>query len=152
MSLEQDLRNLSKVPIMQVLEEDARRLLAFSGEAKVLRAGDILFSTGEPSDGGYVLTRGSVSLSRGDESSSKSRVILPVSLIGEIALISETTRMATATAREPSAVMKISRSLFHRILHEYPQSAEHLREIISKRLRNFSLELERTRVRAFDTK
>ena len=149
MSLEQDLRNLSIVPLFAELEPEARRLLAFSAETRILRAGDVVFLKGEPSDGGYVVLSGSIALSLGNFGDRKEKVVLPFTLIGEIALISQTERTVTATAREPSAVLKISRSLFHRILKEFPESAVRIRGAIATRLRDFSIELEDSRRKIF---
>ena len=64
MALEDDLRNLSRVPFFAALEPDARRLVAFSAETRILRAGDVLFRRGEPSDCAYVLMQGRLCLMR----------------------------------------------------------------------------------------
>jgi CRP-like cAMP-binding protein len=65
----------------------------------------------------------------------------PQNLIGELALITETRRAVTAVAREPSSVLKISRGLFHRVLREFPKSAETLRQKMEKNLQGFVGEL-----------
>ncbi|MGA9487995.1 MAG: cyclic nucleotide-binding domain-containing protein [Methylocella sp.] len=52
-------------------------------------------------------------------------------------MLTETRRPATAIAREPSTVLRISRPLFHRILQEFPESAERLRQSLSERLGQF---------------
>ena len=49
----------------------------------------------------------------------------PGTLLGELALIAETKRPATATAHEPSTVIRISRSLFLKMLEGYPDAARH---------------------------
>jgi CRP-like cAMP-binding protein len=45
----------------------------------------------------------------------------------------ETTRPATATALEPSTVLRIPRGLFLKMLDGYPGAAEKLREILTTR-------------------
>ena len=57
----------------------------------------------------------------------------PGTLLGELALIAETKRPATATAREPSTVIRISRSLFLKMLEGYPDAAHILRDQIVAR-------------------
>ena len=57
----------------------------------------------------------------------------PGTLLGELALIAETRRPATATATEPSTVIRISRSLFLKMLEGYPEAAQILREQIAAR-------------------
>lgn len=147
MSLEQDLRKLSQAPLLGELEAEARRILSFSGETRNLRAGEVLFQKGEPSDGGFVVFAGSIALETG--AGGEPHVIYPYALIGEIALISQTERTFTARAREPTVVMKISRHLFHRVLKEFPQSAIRLRDLIAERLANYSAELEEARTTVF---
>jgi CRP-like cAMP-binding protein len=56
-------------------------------------------------------------------------------LVGELALITETRRPATATALEPSTVLRIPRSLFLKMLDGYPSAAEKLRDILASRSR-----------------
>lgn len=149
MSLDQDLRNLSGVPLLAELEPDARRLLAVSAETRILRTGDVVFHKGEKSDGGYVVLSGSIALSSAATADRFEKTVYPYTLIGEIALISPTERTMTAVAREPSAVLKISRALFHRILKQHPHSAIRIRAAIAKRLKAFSAEMEEARTSAF---
>ena len=139
MALHDDVRNLASNPTLRDLEPDALRLIAFSAETRILRAGDILFRRGEPSDGGFVVLSGAISLETGDSLASIAR---PPALIGDSALIAETVRPCTALAREPSSVLKISRSLFHRVLSEYPDSALRLRRSLGGRLLTLRDDLE----------
>jgi CRP-like cAMP-binding protein len=145
MALEDDLRNLSRIPFFSALEPDARRLIAFSGETRILRAGDILFRRTEPSDCGSVLLSGTIVMDSRDDGGGDLEVSAPYSLIGELALISATKRPATAIARQPSTVLKITRHLFHRVLQEYPGSAMALRQMLALRLGDFVGDLDRLR-------
>jgi CRP-like cAMP-binding protein len=63
-----------------------------------------------------------------------------------VALLVQTQRPATAIAREPSTVLKISRELFHRVLREYPESAKRLRGAMADELKAFIRELEESSV------
>ena len=62
------------------------------------------------------------------------RVVGPGALIGERALLSSMSRPSTATAREPTTVLKITRRLFYRVLTEFPGSAETVRRSIARDL------------------
>lgn len=145
MALEDDLRNLSRVPFFAALEPDARRLVAFSAETRILRAGDVLFRRGEPSDCAYVLMQGGLVLDAQDNGGVDVEVSTPYSLLGELALISETPRPATAIASQPTTVLKIPRRLFHRVLNEYPSSAQALRQMIGTRLSDFMQHVDKIR-------
>ena len=51
MALDDDIALLARQPLLSLMERDALRLLAFAAESRILRAGDVLFRAGEPSDG-----------------------------------------------------------------------------------------------------
>ncbi len=148
MGLEDDIAKLARIPTFAVLEQDALRLLAFSAETKVLRAGDVLFRRDEPSNGGFVVLTGSIALDAGDPGTGTARIVRAPGLVGETALLTPTTRPATAIAREPATILRISRQLFHRVLCEYPTSAEALRRSLGERLRQFTSELGSVRTGA----
>lgn len=145
MSLENDIRQLGRVPIFAQLDFDARRLIAFSAETRILRAGDVLFRRGDRSDSGYFVLSGSVALDFSSDNARSVRIAGQHCLIGELALLVETERPATGVAREPSSVLKISRDLFCRVLKEYPDCAERIRRSIMRRLSDFISELESLR-------
>ena len=114
MALNQDIAILRQVPLFAVLDAEALRLVAFSAESRVYRAGDVLFQRGEASDGGYVVLSGSVALDSRDDGSPDGYVAGPGVLIGELALVVETERPATAVVREAASVMKVTRRVFRR--------------------------------------
>ena len=62
MALQDDVRTLASNPTLRDLEPDALRLIAFSAETRILRAGDVLFRVGDLSDGGYVVLSGGIAL------------------------------------------------------------------------------------------
>src|SRR5262245_14206378 len=98
MSLEDDMALLSKVALLGGMERDALRLLAFAAETRQLRAGDVLFRKGDVSDGGYVVVQGAIAMIE-DDTKTADAIIGAGGLIGEVALITETKRPATAIAR-----------------------------------------------------
>lgn len=136
MALDDDVRNLARNTTFAELEPEALRLLAFSAETRILRAGDILFRRGDAADSGFVVLSGAIALTTQDDGSAAEKIVGPQSLIGDLAMITDTRRQVTAMAREPSSVLKISRTLFHRILQEFPQSAERLRRQMAKNLQS----------------
>lgn len=124
MALIDDVRHLASVPALAGLEPDALRLIAFSGESRILRTGDVLFRRDDVSDGGYVVLSGAVAL--GDGGARGTTLVRAPGLIGATALLVETRRPTSAVAREASSVLKISRDLFRRVLSEHPRSARRL--------------------------
>jgi CRP-like cAMP-binding protein len=133
LALDDDIALLARVPMLGSIEREALRLLAFSAEPRVLRAGDVLFRKDEAADCGFVVASGAVTL-LADDGVTAQVTVEPGSLLGEIALISETRRPATAIAREPTTVLRLSRVLFRRTLEEYPHVAERLARDIRARV------------------
>ena len=138
MALENDIRDMARLPIFQEIEQDALRLIAFSAETKILRKGDVLFRRGEESDSGFFVLSGSFQIESSPQREGADFVIPAYSLIGEMALLTGTERPATVTAREPSTVLKITRAVFHRVLQEHPKSAIRVRASLEGRLARFT--------------
>ena len=131
MSIEDDIAFLARVPTLRILGRTALRILAIGAESRYVHDGEALFHSGDNADCGYVVQEGSFDL-RGDTNMG-AMVVGPGALLGETALIVDTQRPATAVAREPSTVIRISRSLFLKMLDGYPDAAVKLREQVAAR-------------------
>ena len=133
MSIEDDIAFLERVPTLALLGRDALRILAIGAESRYLHDGNVLFSQGEAADAGYVVQEGLLSLGpvRG---TGQELMVGPGTLLGELALLTETTRPVTATALEPSTVLRLPRPLFLKMLDGYPDAAARLRAVLVKRL------------------
>ncbi len=141
MGLEDDIGKLARNPAFAGIEPEALQLIAFSAETRTLRAGDILFRRDEISNDGYLVLTGSIAIDPSGIGAATARIVRPPGLIGELAILTQTRRPATAIAREPTTLMRISRQLFHRVLQEFPVSAERLRQFLNERLLQFTAEL-----------
>lgn len=146
MSLDSDIQLLARVRLFQGFLPDHLRLLAFGAEARTLGRGTRLFQRDTMSDGGYVVVHGQIDLISGLHDSVISSHG-PASLIGEMALITETITPATAVAVEHSEVLKIPRPLFRRMLNEYPQLAGVLQERITDSVSEFVGKLDTIRAK-----
>jgi CRP-like cAMP-binding protein len=142
MTIDDEIAFLERVPILRRLGNGALRSLAIAAETYSVERGEVLFTAGEIADGAYVVREGSVNLQpeRGNEI-----VAGPGTLLGESALLAETRRPATATAREACTVLRIPRSMFLRILDSYPDAAQKLRELIASRTDQWTREMENVR-------
>lgn len=144
MTIEDDIAYLERIPLLRRLGSGALRIVAIGVESYDLQPGQILFAAGDSADGAYIIQRGSVSLK--PERSGEPEVIAgPGTLLGESALLAETRRPATATARESATVMRISRAMFLRMLEGYPDAAHRLREMIVSRADQWAREMENVR-------
>jgi CRP-like cAMP-binding protein len=145
MALDDDMALLARQPLLSLMERDALRLLAFAAESRTLRAGDVLFRVGEPSDAALLVVSGMIALTAGENGEPADDVAGPGALIGELALFTSVPRQATAIAREPAQVMRLPRSVMRRVLSESPASAEAIAAAIGERLRGFVGELAAVR-------
>ena len=144
MTIEDDIAFLERIPILRRLGAAALRILAIGAESHDVPVGQVLFTVGETADGGYIVQRGSFSLETGK--SNESEIVAgPGTLLGEAALLTETRRPATARAREASTVLRISRTMFLRVLDGYPDAAVRLRELIASRADQWAREMENVR-------
>jgi CRP-like cAMP-binding protein len=150
LALNQDIETLRKVPLFAAFDREALRLVAFSAESRIFRAGDVIFRRGEPSDGGYVVMSGSVALDPADDGSPTPHLAGPGTLIGELALIIETARPATAIVREPASMLKVTRRVFRKVLEEYPDAANALRHDLAARMGALAGRMGRIRTRLMD--
>lgn len=138
MSLDQDIAVLNRVQILNSLDREALRLVAFSADRRLLRAGDVLFRKGSMTIGAAVVMKGSIALDATGEGAPAQHIAQVGALIGELALIIQTTHQAEAVAREPSEVLIVSRALLRRVLMEFPQNAAEIRASFQKRLQAMS--------------
>ena len=134
MALGQDIERLMRVPLLSLMEPDALRLLAFAGDTRIVLAGDVLFRRGEPSEGGLLIMTGSVAMTDDIHDQGDAPDFGPGTLLGESALLRETTHGATAMARETATIFRLSRTVFLRVLEEHPVSAQRILVFLARRL------------------
>ncbi|WP_294535624.1 cyclic nucleotide-binding domain-containing protein [uncultured Rhodoblastus sp.] len=145
MSLESDIKILIGQPIFAELAPEALRLIAFASEPLRLGPGDVVFRQGEPSEGGYVVISGALSLDSTESPAIAGKVVGPGVLLGELALIVPTQHSTTAIARQNSNLLKIPRALFIRALEASPASARRLKSAFARQLQQFVAELNKAR-------
>ncbi len=151
MALEADIDLFAQVPALRLLGADALRILAISAEAKMLRDGDVLFHEGEEADAGYVVESGALSLQRGRGANMRETAVARRgALLGETVLLVETVWPGTATALEPSRVLRIPRGVFLRMLEGEPEGARKLRARLAAQLQHTIGEIDALRPR-FET-
>ena len=147
MAVQDEIAILSRAPLFSLMPREALQLLSFAAERRRLEAGQVLFRKGDRADGGYVVTEGAIVLdAKGDGACTF--VAEPGALIGQAALFVRQHRPATASAREPSSVVRISPTLMRRVLEEFPAAAQAVHRELAVELSDLSGNLERVR-RAF---
>ena len=143
MAIEDDIGFFERVPTLAMLGRQALRILAIGAETRYIHGDEVLFRAGDEADGGFVIQEGRFRLSSPDDE--REVTVGPYTLLGEIALFTETRRPTTATALEPSTVLLIPRPLFIKMLDSFPDAARKLREIMAGRLDQSTRDIDSVR-------
>jgi CRP-like cAMP-binding protein len=130
MSIEDDVALLERVPSLRLLGTASLRMLAIGSEQRELSRGDTLFRQGDEADCGFVVQRGALRI---EDDGGAETIAGAGALIGELALVVAMRRPSSATALEYCSVIRISRSLFQRVLESDPAAARRLRDEFASR-------------------
>lgn len=145
-TLDSTIAVLSAHPFFGALETDALRILAFSSDRATLKAGQRLYAEGAPADSGFVVLSGEIALEVTRAEGTRSLgAVRAGALLGDTALVSQTTRSTGAVATGDAEVLRIQRAVFRRLLEEYPAAAAEIHRRLSDRLLGLTGSLERVR-------
>lgn len=152
MALEQDIRRLARTALLGSISPDALRLIAFSAEPLQLAAGDVLFRHGDAGDAAFLVVSGAIGFHDDDQPYDEAprHRAGPDALLGELAMIAEVERPATARALEPTSVLRIPRSIMKRVLVEFPEDAARMRATLTRQIVAFGDDLAAAKARAIE--
>ena len=137
MGIDADVRALQQVPLFAGFSAEQLRLVAFGTERLTMGKGRELYREGDVADCGFLILSGAVSLYEDSEGTRRIVGSVPVgTLLGELALIAPIKRTTGAVTAEDCEVMRISRTLFRRVLEEYPDLAARLHGQLSGNFKN----------------
>ncbi|MFL5827605.1 MAG: patatin-like phospholipase family protein, partial [Thermoleophilaceae bacterium] len=118
---------IATVPLFSSLSDATRERLAASAHSVRVRASEWLFRQGEEADGLYVVVAGrleAIAVDGDDEN--LLRILGPGSVVGELALLADTTRSASVRARRDTELLSLRRSDFEALVSEDPAFAKAL--------------------------
>ena len=101
-----------------------------------LAPGDFLFREGDKRDCMYVLLEGEMDVRLGNyvvETATEG------ALIGEMALIDDSPRAASAVAKTPCRLAQIDRQVFDFLVQQHPPFARHVMKELADRLRHMNV-------------
>ncbi|MCX7632024.1 MAG: Crp/Fnr family transcriptional regulator [Turneriella sp.] len=109
--------------------------MLFNKYGKQFNAGEIIFCEFEPGNSFYLIQTGRVKISKVVKDKEKTMDILGAGdIFGEMAILEEQPRSATATAIEPVTVLHFDRENFVTMMMSQPQLALKLLVVFSKRI------------------
>ncbi len=133
---------LSQVPLFHDLTKHELQLLSANCRERDYPAGSTLLRQGETGIGLFIITSGKVQISQqGPDGTVRDLGTFERgAVLGEMSLLDDLPRTATAVALEPSRALAIPVWDFRAVLREQPDIAIKLLAIMSRRLRHKELD------------
>ena len=129
---------LRKVPLFSDMPDSDLESLANITVAVDIQAGEILFSEGDAGDSAYVIEKGQLEITKQSEKGGEDvllAVVGPGDVIGEMALLDEAPRMASAIAKTDVRLLSISQEQLDELLNSSPSATRALLYTITNRWR-----------------
>ncbi len=133
---------LHQLPLLQFLSPHARQLVVASFVPVTAPFGNLIVKEGDPGDAFYVLASGRARVLKKGEHGEEVPlgVLRPGDSFGEMALLGQTTRMATVRSSADAQLFKLDVSVFQALVRSHPGIKEALElQIKHRSLHNFFL-------------
>ncbi|MBA2380698.1 MAG: cyclic nucleotide-binding domain-containing protein [Chloroflexi bacterium] len=134
---DQKLELLKRTPLLSGLGRKEMEAVGMLVDEVDVPAGRVLMREGDPGREFFVLVDGSVGIDRGGM---RVRTLAPGDFFGEIALLSEGPRTATATADSPTRLLVLGHREFHSLMDQFPAIRTCVLEALASRIRNLEPE------------
>lgn len=146
MMLKDEVQTLRQVPLFSRVAPAKLKLLAFTSDRVSYRAGETLFHQGDPGDAAYVILAGKADiLTESPNGPIKVAELDYNTIVGEIAILCNTSRTATVTATMPIEALRIRKEDFLKLLADYPEMTIEIMRVLADRLSRTTTELAEAR-------
>ena len=135
---------LHKIPIFSGLDSDSLSQIVPLFKEKTYRSGDMLFRENTLGDRLYIIVDGEIEISKREKSQEETtRLALRRrgDIFGEMSLLDEEPRFASAKAVKDTKVLELSKPDFLTMLDQYPLIAYQIMKVLSSRLRQSDLHM-----------
>jgi len=141
---------LENIPIFKDLSKKEIRAVERILHKRTYKANEVLFKEGDPGVGMYIIEQGHVNITLGPENKLLA-VLSDGEFFGEIALLSETSRTATATAQTNCSILGFFQSDLFGLLETDPRMGNkillRLAQMIGDRLRFSNIENQQLKLK-----
>lgn len=130
---------LVTVDLFKALPVDALERLIQRGQRRTFPAGVSLMRQGEPSDAMYVIERGRVRVERTHPQLTETILLAelgPGEVVGEMGVLDGDPRSASVTAIDDTEAIELGPQALYATLTEFPELANALLRVLSRRLRS----------------
>lgn len=135
------LASLTDLEVFRGLSERQLEALLRRTERMVFRSGQTIISAGTAGDGAYILVSGDAVVTTRDGSDSEP--VIPGSLVGEMAMLTEHEYRITVTAQSSVKAIKLPRTELLALMMADRSLTDHFVHRIASRLTKVALELRR---------
>jgi CRP-like cAMP-binding protein len=135
MTSESFVEVLRQVELLQGLSDSQLEEIDRKAERVTFKTADTIIAEDQAGDAAYIILAGEAVRT----SSTQEGTFVPVplqALVGEMAMLIETSHSATVSCRSPVQALKLARGMMHAQMASDPDLAEHLVEKIAARLRH----------------
>ncbi|MEQ1856292.1 MAG: GGDEF domain-containing protein [Longimicrobiales bacterium] len=127
---------LARVPLFEDFQPQELEWIAAAAHLRTFAEGELLFEIGEPGRSLYVLTAGTVQVLHPNRAANLQLArVGPGEFIGEMALLDDSPRSATAKALCEVEALVLDKVDFHELVRERPEVGLQLLGVMSRRMR-----------------
>ncbi len=146
MLLNDEVKMLRQVPLFVGVSPAKLKLLAFTSERVLYRAGEVLFRQGDVGDAAFVILSGRADVvADGSEGPIKVAEVSENAIVGEIAILCDIARTATVIALTQVEALRISKDNFVKLLADFPEVTIEVMRVLADRLSQTTIELTEAR-------
>ncbi len=147
MGLEQEVEILRRIPLFQNIEPSKLKLMAFASERVTFAEGNALFHQGEEGDAAYIVLEGTADVRVTGERGEAITVaqVGANDIVGEIAILCDVPRTASVVATGELTTLRITKELFFRMVHDFPQIGVEVMRVLAHRLETTTRQLRAAR-------
>jgi CRP-like cAMP-binding protein len=135
--IDQKLELLKRTPLLSGLGRKEIEAVGRLVDEVDVPAGRVLMREGDTGREFFVVVSGTVGIDRGG---TRIRTMEPGDFFGEIALLAEGPRTATATTDGPATLLVLGHREFHSLMDQFPAIRTCVLEALAKRIRNLEPE------------
>lgn len=131
MSVRADAETLRAIPIFADCDPVSLQVLAFSSERQLFERGEPLLKQGYKGAPAYLILSGTADVHADGKPVGE---VGPGALLGEVSMIGQLPCSISATATSPVTAARISRTLFLRMVEEYPEFGRAVFQALARKL------------------
>ncbi len=139
-----DTNILAQSPLFEGVPPGALEIAREAFQTLTYAAGKKVFEAGDPGEALYIVQSGRIKIYRTnlDDKEKVLAYLNPGDLFGEMSLVEDIPRSATALALEDTVLLALYRQEYYGLTRRYPEVAHNLARILARRLREMNLEVE----------